>query len=559
MTNEQSIQNFKYGDMQFDLNKYSKDLNKNEVDSKFNSVFEMLDNNKDGWIVKDELQKEMGYMANEKGLLIFGNGKDNIILQFLNKYFPELVSKINDRQEIEQNEKELANELKKKHYIDIANQILHEKFNNIEEQGDFALVYDDKGRYLGKYAGVEMYIADDSVNDSGAIVSAQTLEIICYYKREKQEGKPDIETRYYENEGFATVTQGNESIEYDLERNNNSDFILGKIRSKYTTEYDEDGNISKQTIKNIADGTTTVLDGNTCGTKYDSEGNVLYTILTAESMDYGKVQIHLYPDGHIEGISSDESNECLGVMLRNKEIVEIIHPDDNISEPNGEIDSGFKQNSTGDCWLLASIKAIANSPKGLKILNDSLNVLPNGDVEVTLQGVNRTYTVTKFELNTNRELAHGDGDIRALEIAINKYFKEEGMINFRTSIDNGNIMSLAYNILVKNSGHVQNALLDSFRHPGTLYYIFTDDYIDSFNTKDKIITVSGINIFADDIHVNSAKKNNAAVLVNSHAYAVLRSDKDYVYLVNPWDSENELKVPRKTFKEFFIQVTEMQL
>ena len=689
MTNEQSIQNFKYGDMQFDLNKYSKDLNKNEVDSKFNSVFEMLDNNEDGWIVKDELQENMGYMANKKGLLIFGNGKDNIVLQFLNKYFPELVSKITDKQEIEQNEKELANEFENIRYEGIAYQIAGGEFNNLEHQETFTLVYDDEGRYLGKYDSKETYVADNSANDSGVIFDKNNPgKIKCYYKREKQEGKPDIETRYYENKGFATVTQGNESIEYDLERNDNSDFILGKIRSKYTTEYDNEGNITKQTIKNIADGTTTVLDGNTCGTKYDSEGNVLYTILTAkDKVTDEKVQIHLYPDGHIEGATEMEdlsgfrcqyngdeykvkvnNNKIISITKNGKSIYSpllnevsqkfenasadefikyidqykdnitktldiyqeqkgeslfetvisdftmpkedrikilkhiinlvlndakeqgiatedllqkfekeisyqmkkfgfanadylevftsqtkrrIIAPkiDEAISKPNGKIDEQFSQGTTGDCWLLASIKAIANSPKGLKILNDSLKVLPNGDVQVTLKGVNKTYIVTKQELENNIQMANGDGDVRALEIAVNKYFEEERGVQDQLDIE-GNAMFVAYNILTGKENFFHNTF-NSFVE-------ITDEEIDSFNTKNKIITVAG---YLDEKHiqVNSTENDFSSILIPDHAYAVLRSDKDYVYLINPWNSENELKVPRKTFKEYFNYINEIQL
>ncbi len=717
MTNEQSIQNFKYGDMQFDLNKYSKDLNKKEVDSKFDSVFEMLDNNKDGVIVKDELQQNMSWMANEKGLLILGNGKDNIVLQFLNKYFPELVSKITDKQEIEQNEKELANEFENIRYIDIACSIANEILPSCgtikittekaetrfayESSGEFTLVYDKDGKYIGKYYSKEIYIADNSVNDSGVIVDKYNPEEIkCYYKREKQEGKPDIETRYYENKGISTVTQGKESIEYDLERDDDGNFVLGKIRSKYTTEYDNEGNITKQTIKNIADGTTTVLDGNTCGAKYDSEGNVLYTILTAKDKGTDdKVQIHLYPDGHIEGATELENlsgfrcqyngdeykvkvnnNKIISITKNGKSIYspllnEVSQKLDNasadefinyidqykdditktldiykeqkgeslfetvisdftmskedrikilkhiinlvlnnakeqgiatedllqkfekeisyqmnkfgfanadylevftnqtkhrinaqkmdktISTPNGKIDKQFSQGQTGDCWLLASIKAIANSPKGLKILNDSLKVLPNGDVQVTLKGVNKIYIVTKQELENNIQMANGDGDVRALEIAVNKYFEEERGV--RDGLDiNGNYEFVAFYLLT-GKGNFDHFLPfgsngDRIINPDYSDHEFTDEEINSFNTKNKIITVRAHGN-QKDIQVNSTENDVSSTLTTDHSYAVLRSDKDYIYLINPWNSEDELKVPRKTFKEFFNNVNEMQL
>lgn len=230
-----------------------------------------------------------------------------------------------------------------------------------------------------------------------------------------------------------------------------------------------------------------------------------------------------------------------------------------ITKPNGKIDEDFEQGNTGDCWLLASIKAIASRPKGLQILNDSVKVNNDGSVTVTLKGVNKTYTISKEELESNIQLSTGDGDIRALEIAVNKYFEEERGVRDRLDI-NGNNMFVAYDILTGQGDFdhffPHGSSGDRLINPDYYDHEFTDDEINQFNDKNKIFTVSARGN-KDRIVLDSSSSEQ--VLTTNHAYAVIRSDSEYVYLVNPWNSGSELKVTREQFKEFFNNINEMEL
>lgn len=666
MSDNQPIRNIRYENLQFELNSSETNLNKNNIDKKFNSIFEDLDKDNNSNIDKNELQD---YLINKKGVLNLEN-KD--ILQLI-------ASKTTKPEGTKQKELELIKEFNQLKANDLAYKIKNKYFQNTFYTDEFTLVYDNEGRYIGKYnnnSRGEIYIASDSINDSGLIYDRNSLyRPKCYYKREKQAGKPDIETRYYEDKGLATVNQGNKTVEYDLKRDNDGNFVLGKMRSKYTTEYDEYSDIVKQTIKNITDNTTTVLDKNACGKKYDANGNELYTILTEKSRKNIEFQIHIYPDGHIESITTNNNmhgnyslslngdeyditfcNNKVVVFRKNKETIysplaneitkefekstadEFVkyidkYKDDiptlldlykeskgeslfktvisdytmskedrvkilkhiinsmstnieetgisikdlltkfekeisyqmnkfgfanadyldvfseqindrksvsierGLSEPNGKIDENFSQGATGDCWLLASIIAIANSNKGAEILNDSLKVLKNGDMQVTLKGINKTYTVTKQELTNNIQMAYGDGDVRALEIAINKYFEEKRGINNALDI-NTNSPRVAYKILTGKGG-----LLESFS-----FGQISDDKIDTFNAKNKIITVCR----QKDLKLTDSNTNNDDItLLSNHAYAVVEADKEFVYLINPHDSGNKFKVSRNTFKDFF--------
>lgn len=224
---------------------------------------------------------------------------------------------------------------------------------------------------------------------------------------------------------------------------------------------------------------------------------------------------------------------------------------DSTNLPNGEIDGDFKQGQTGDCWLLAGIKAVAETPKGLKILNESLKVDENGNVTVTLKGVGKSYVITKEELAGNNQFSSGDADVRAIEIAMDRYFQEERGV--RNSIDlNGNMAYVAFELLTGKGG--RGFLSDSYgRIPE---YWFSDSQIDNFNKPNHVAVVSAGS--KGDISYQTTN-GETQTLLDNHAYTVKGSDDKNVYLINPHDTSKIIAVPRDTFKDFFDQIDEFDL
>lgn len=218
---------------------------------------------------------------------------------------------------------------------------------------------------------------------------------------------------------------------------------------------------------------------------------------------------------------------------------------------NGKIDKDFKQGKIGDCWLLAAIKALAMSEKGLEILNNSIRVLPDKSVEVTLKGVGKTYHISRQELNNSKELSTGDADVRAIEIAMDRYIKEEGGI--RGGVDlRRNRSFVAYNALTGKGN--RNSFSDTFgRIPDK---IFTDSQIDNFNKPNHVATVSSSNGSTTTEAFCNGKKIQ---LYKKHAYAVKGSDSKNVYLVNPHDTSKVITVTRSDFKKFFNAIDEFDL
>ena len=257
-------------------------------------------------------------------------------------------------------------------------------------------------------------------------------------------------------------------------------------------------------------------------------------------------------------------------------------------KPNGDIDADFRQGQTGDCWFLSTIQALRNSPQGQALLDDSVNIDPETEnIIVNLKGVNKTYTITPQELEDSDKLSFGDLDVRAMEIAVQRYFKENPIMG-KTTID-GNNPAIAFKLLtgfdvIQISNYIQNpyflhqldkknnnsdsnifaasqqsiatgapifmknkhfydGMLDMMQKRGT-QWVFVASTKEELDKK-----------YTADVSFKDILSGNGFSLVNNHAYAIKKVDKDYVYLINPHDTSLVVKIPRADFLECFEQVT----
>ena len=269
-----------------------------------------------------------------------------------------------------------------------------------------------------------------------------------------------------------------------------------------------------------------------------------------------------------EGIYTDDIKKDLDTELKKKGLISkkfvnalltklinrTIRSNNNVGyendKANGKIDKDFKQGKSGDCWLLAGIQALAETPAGLKALNDSVKVLPNGSVEVTLKGVGKKYVITRQEIKNARELSTGDADVRAIEIAMDRYFKEEGGINGKPDI-RGNKSYVLFNAITGKGD--KNFLQDSYGRIPDMW--FSDRQIDNFNKPSHVAVVSARGKGSETF----AEPSGEVKLIKSHAYTVKGSDSKYVYLINPHNTSKVIKITRETFKDFFNQIDEFDL
>lgn len=224
---------------------------------------------------------------------------------------------------------------------------------------------------------------------------------------------------------------------------------------------------------------------------------------------------------------------------------------------NGKVDESFKQGNIGDCWLLASINSIAATPKGAKILNDSLKVNDNGSIDVTFKGLNLTYNVSADELKEKKgKYSTGDIDVRAIEIAAEKYFKEHpdeiGRESVNT-IENGGRAAYAYEMFLGKGGPSfwSGTLGEIAAKP----FIVNDELIENIKDPNFICTVGCgtvggkgkelSKIEAEDEYGNSVK------IMTDHSYSAINADDEYVYLTEPSGKYGTIKMTHKSFKSAF--------
>ena len=87
--------------------------------------------------------------------------------------------------------------------------------------------------------------------------------------------------------------------------------------------------------------------------------------------------------------------------------------------------SASQQGEKGDCWLIASVAGLAGFKT--EIFNDCINVDENGNTTIKLKGPQKSYVITKAELDEaikKQSYATGDRDMIAFELAFEKFRKE---------------------------------------------------------------------------------------------------------------------------------------
>ena len=71
---------------------------------------------------------------------------------------------------------------------------------------------------------------------------------------------------------------------------------------------------------------------------------------------------------------------------------------------NGQIDEAVFQGQEGDCWLISGILSLSYDDKGQELIKDAISKNPDGSYNVYFKGVDKSYTITKEELNSFNKL-----------------------------------------------------------------------------------------------------------------------------------------------------------
>lgn len=254
-------------------------------------------------------------------------------------------------------------------------------------------------------------------------------------------------------------------------------------------------------------------------------------------------------DGHIEYEknnfgrmkSKDIDEDLRGLFDRQWQTGKI---NNKLIPTNGRINATFNQGHVKDCWLLSAIKSVSLNPKGLEMLEDLISLDDKGNVTIQLKGVKRVYTISKEELEGANEFAQGDLDIRAIELAVNKYLHEIGdhggnkyndaqISKYYYDIYDGNHLSTAYRILFDKP--VVNEIQPNEE---TIEQIKSDEY--------STVVLSNNNCKAPKGYYKH------------HIYAVTGADDNFVYLSDPYSPDEKRSMTHSDFIKFFNQSYSMQ-
>ena len=186
---------------------------------------------------------------------------------------------------------------------------------------------------------------------------------------------------------------------------------------------------------------------------YNENGD---NVLDTEELAKLKADIDLADENQDDVISKEESKNLLHKILPELKLKKrhlngflkalqknYIYTIENMSD--GIIDWAA-QGKVGDCWLLSEVRSMSHTEWGSKAIKDSICYnSENKTYRVMLKGVNFACEITSREIKKARrkhKKSKGDIDVLLLEIATEKYFRQEveaGRMNCDTNnLLNGN-------------------------------------------------------------------------------------------------------------------------
>jgi len=251
------------------------------------------------------------------------------------------------------------------------------------------------------------------------------------------------------------------------------------------------------------------------------------------------------------------------------------------SSRNGEIEA-TKQGKIGDCWLLSAVNALSYSEKGREIIK---NALEYGDLSTTVHLAFGDYEITNSEFNNaimSGKYSTGDDDMVFLELATEKMLQDiidnklvvlnetnstalEGLaqmakyLNYNPdSILNGGSLEEGIFLLTgklgeseaDNSGSLDKCLTDKEKS-------WLDEFQQNGN-QDMILTADLSNLAESYAEAKDVNGNDIKIYTQ-HAYAIKEVTDDTVTVINPWDSNEEIKISRDTFYNTFTGVSKTDL
>lgn len=226
---------------------------------------------------------------------------------------------------------------------------------------------------------------------------------------------------------------------------------------------------------------------------------------------------------------------------------ENIGQEQKLVSPNGTFDEHTQQGQTGDCWLIAGMNSLI-CKQGLR---DRLEALykynpETGGATVELKGINKTYEITKEEFEQSNALSTGDGDMRAFEIAMDKYMKEAAYKQNLYSTHSVSNISDTINDVDINGNHVSTLFFNLFGSDAEISTLTED--VENIDYNDELTAYTFSLKGREELSGLAMDSNtNDVTIIPNHAYSIIGSDTENIYILNPWDSSNTITISRENY------------
>ena len=251
--------------------------------------------------------------------------------------------------------------------------------------------------------------------------------------------------------------------------------------------------------------------------------------------------------------SSDNNNIDIDIKPKTINIMSgSYNPQTNNSQLNGIIEE-FQQGKLDDCYILNELQGLSQTSWGKDAVKNAVIPDGKGGAIVVFKGAlgdNKTFPISKEEIETaqrNRWAAAGDPDVASIELAIKKYLDLKPSDNLQIS----NLTNSKY--CGENQVETLTTLLIGQQRDNVMWPI--KDYNNEGKFKANIS--DGLDIVKkyskECLFTAGFKKDYSDKIASGHAYTIKgiteENGKEYITLINPWNSNEEIKMLRKDFEK----------
>lgn len=240
---------------------------------------------------------------------------------------------------------------------------------------------------------------------------------------------------------------------------------------------------------------------------------------------------------------------------------------------NGEIETIHQAEDKGNCWLLSAVNSLKWTDEGRKILDELIDVkdgyttfhfgAENAKINIDVTDEEVAYARNNFQ----DKYSKGDDDMIALEIGVEKYLNavkyNENTPSYikdlqngsdKSSIDSGNFEKALY-ILAGKAGTIfkTNAIIKDGQSQKGINGI--EEALNTYKNNSSNSQIMNASISKGKaVSLTNLKQGEEIILKDEHQYAVKNISDEDITIVDPWNSEEEIKISLDDFKNTFTQI-----